>query len=157
MRAESTSVILRAATSARRSDEARDLLRAPDHRQAKTLLRVGQFVAAPRLVQHREVEEAQRPDHLVNRVAGQFAIGDQLCAVLPNLRGCEPLGRALEIARQIVECAQVGARGTFTVVAARDFLARHFFVMGHRDLLVTQTYASSIPNTQRTAHAKRLP
>ena len=69
------------------------------------------------------------------------------------------LGRALEIARQIVECSQVGTRGTFGIVAARDLFARHFFVMGHRDLLVTRTYLRTVPNARddaREASAVRL-
>jgi len=44
-------------------------------------------------------------------------------AVLADLMGCEALWRALEVAGQVVESAQVSARGTFTVVAARDFFA----------------------------------
>jgi hypothetical protein len=96
-------------------------------------------VAAPRLVQHCQIEEAQGSDHLVDRVARQFSITEQVRSVLANLFGRQLFGRALEIPGQILESAQVGARGTFAVVAARDFLARHFFVMGHRDLLVTRT------------------
>jgi hypothetical protein len=78
-------------------------------------------------------------------------------SVLTNLFGCEALGRLLEVASQIMESAQVGARGTFGVITARDFLARYFFELGHRDLLVTQTYRSLIPNAPLTTHAKRLP
>src|SRR3974377_411357 len=80
--------------------------------------------------------------------------------VLANLFAREPFGRLVEIFGQIVKSAQVGASGTFGVVTARDLLARHFFVMGHRDLLVTRTYRSAIPTAApsipREASAVRL-
>jgi len=48
----------------------------------------------------------------------------------------------------------VGRRGALLV--ALDFIARHFLIMGHRDLLVTRSYRSPIPNAPHR-HAKRLP
>ena len=77
--------------------------------------------------------------------------------VLANLCGCKTFWWLLEVAGQILERAQVRTGGTFSVVTARDFLARYFFEMGHRDLLVTRTYRSFFPNARPTDHVKRLP
>src|SRR5215471_7073443 len=125
--------------------------------QVHALLRVRHLVPAPRLVQYGEIEEAQGSNHLINSVARQLALADQMRGVLTNLPGSEVFGRLLEVAGQILESAQVGAHGTFGVVTARDFLARHFFVMGHRDLLVTRNLLRSIRKGYGLAHAKRLP
>ena len=109
------------------------------------------------LIEHSEVEEAQGSDHLVHGVAGELPVADQMRGVLANLCGRKAFGRLLEVAGQIMEGAQVRAHGTFGVVTARDFLARYLFEMGHKDLLVTRTYRSSMPNARPTDHAKRLP
>ena len=86
---------------------------APDDRQAHILLRVGHLMPTPRFIQHGEIKEAQGPDHLVDSVAGELALADQMRGVLTNLCGGEPFGRLLEVAGQIVKRAQIGTRGTF--------------------------------------------
>src|SRR5258705_6878526 len=80
-------------------------------------------------------------------------------AVLTDLFRSEPIGWTVEIARKVLENSQVGARGRFGVIATREFIERHFSKLGHRDLLVTQTYRHRIPNARpcpREASAVRL-
>src|SRR5882757_774446 len=79
--------------------------------------------------------------------------------VLTDLFRSEPIGWTVEIARKVLENSQVGARGRFGVIATREFIERHFSKLGHRDLLVTQTYRHRIPNARpcaREASAVRL-
>src|SRR6266849_7213922 len=79
--------------------------------------------------------------------------------VLTDLFRSEPVGWTVEIARKVLENSQVGARGRFGVIATREFIERHFSKLGHRDLLVTQTYRHRIPNARpcaREASAVRL-
>jgi hypothetical protein len=70
------------------------------------------LVPAPQLIEHGEREEAQCPDHLVHGVAGELPVADQMGRVLANLCGRKAFGRLLDVAGQIMEGAQVCARGT---------------------------------------------
>ena len=104
-----------------------------------------------------EEEEAQRADPLIDSVVGELPVTEQVGGVLADLFRAELIRWTVEITRKILEDTQVSARGTFSVVATRDFIERHFSKLGHRDLLVTQTYRSQTPKASGLTHAKRLP
>ena len=73
--------------------------------------------------------------------------------------GPELVRRTVEITRKVLDSSQVGARGTFSVIATRDFIERQLSKMGHKDLLVTHIYRRTIPNARggaREASAVRL-
>jgi hypothetical protein len=97
------------------------------------------------------------PSGPVNCSRRELPVTEQVSGVLADLFRAELIGWTVEIAREILDDSQVGARGTFGVVATRDFIERHFSKLGHRDLLVTPKYRYRIPNARHTAHAKRLP
>jgi hypothetical protein len=46
--------------------------------------------------------------------------------VLANLFGAELVGRTVEVARKLVDGAEVGARGTLRVITALEFFERYF-------------------------------
>ena len=77
--------------------------------------------------------------------------------VLTDLFRSELIGWTVEIARKVLDNSQVGARGRFGVIAAREFIERHFSKLGHRDLLVTPNLPPHNPECSPPAHAKRLP
>src|SRR5215469_6171798 len=80
--------------------------------------------------------------------------------VLANLCGGKAFGRLLEVAGQIMEGAQVRARGTFGVVTARDFLARYLFRNDSQgppcDRNLPLLHPECSPNGPREASADRL-
>jgi hypothetical protein len=69
-------------------------------------------------------------------------------------------GAVLEVKKEIADyfdCADVRTCGSLGVITTLEFLQHHFSQMGHRDLLVTQTYlspqATTAPFTSRVASA----
>src|ERR1039458_6147064 len=136
-----------------------DLFRTPDDREMNLFLWVGDFVAGPGALQHLAKEKTQRTDDLIDRVVGEFPVTEKMGRIFTEMLWAELVRGTVEIARQVLDNAQVGARGTFSVIATRDFIERQFSYMGHRDLLVTRTYLRQTPNARvcpREASAGRL-
>jgi hypothetical protein len=90
------------------------------------LLRVGHFVAGPGPLQGLEEEEAQCADPLIDGVVGELPVTEQVGGVLADVFRAELIGWPVEVAREILDDSQVGARGTFGVITTRDFIERHF-------------------------------
>ena len=63
----------------------------------------------------------------------------------------------LEVSRKIFDGAKVTIDGSLGVITTLEFFQHHFSKMGHRDLLVTQTYlnqqATNARLTSRVASA----
>ena len=102
-------------------------------------------------------QTTERADPLIDGVVGKLPVTKQMSGVLADFVRSELIGWTVEITREILDDAQVSARGTFGVIATRDFIERHFSKMGHRDLLVTQITAQESRILSRPVHAKRLP
>jgi hypothetical protein len=64
--------------------------------------------------------------HLIDGVVGEFPVTEQVGGVLADLFRTELVGWPVEVARQVLDDSQVGACGTFSVIATREFLERHF-------------------------------
>src|SRR5215470_686366 len=60
---------------------------------------------------------------------------------------------AVEVASKIFNCMDVGTYGILRIIATLEILQHHFFQMGHRDLLVTQTYLSRRAQLLRSSRA----
>src|ERR1019366_799918 len=107
-------------------DQAGDLFRTPDDREVNLLLRVGHFVPVPGALQDFAKEKTQRTDDLIDRVVGEFPVTEKMGRVFTEMLRAELVRGTVEIARQVLDNAQVGARGTFSVIATRDFIERQF-------------------------------
>ncbi len=59
--------------------------------------------------------------------------------VLPDLQRAKLIGRTVEVRGEPRDRVSVRPCGSLGVIAALEFLERHFSKLGHRDLLVTQT------------------
>src|ERR1039458_10383684 len=138
-------------------DQARDLFRTPDDRQVNALFRIRSIAGGPRALQHLHEKETQSSNPLVHCVVGEFSVTKEVGRVLANVFRGELIGWTVEIARQVLDDSQVRARGRFSVITTLEFLQHHFSKMGHRDLLVTQTYRRTVPKARPYDHAKRLP
>ena len=62
--------------------------------------------------------------------------------VLPDLQWAEKIGRTVEVRGEPPDSVDVRVCGSLGVIAALEFLERHFSKLGHKDLLVT--HATSI-------------
>ena len=60
--------------------------------------------------------------------------------VFTNVPSTQAVRRTVEPSRKIFDGVDVTAYSFFRVVKALEFLQHQFTKMGHRDLLVTQTY-----------------
>jgi hypothetical protein len=58
------------------------------------------------------------------------------------------VGRTVEVARQLGNGSEIGARGAGGVISTLEFLEHQLSQMGHRDLLVTAPYRDSSDATQ---------
>src|SRR5689334_3702337 len=103
-------------------DQAGNLFRAPDNRKVNSLFRIGHIVSVPGALQDLAVEESERADSLIDGVIRELSVAKQMSGVLADLIRSELIGRTVEITREILNDTQVGARGTFGVVATREFI-----------------------------------
>jgi len=87
-------------------------------------LRVGHFVPSPGAFQDLAKEKTQRTDDLIDRVVGEFPVTEKMGRICTELIRAELVRGTVEITRQVLDDAQVGARGTFSVIATRDFIER---------------------------------
>ena len=109
-----------------RFDQARHFFLTEDHGQVKSLLRIGRFFHAPRLLECLDEEETQGAHALIDRVVGQLAITEQMRDVRANLLRAELIRRALKVASKIFDGADVGPSGTLGVITTLEFLEHHF-------------------------------
>ena len=92
----------------------------------KSLLGVGRLFDTPRFFESLDIEEAQGSHPLIDGVVGQFAIAEQVRAVLANLGGAKLIWRTVEIACEILDGVDVSTRGSLSVVTTLEFLEHHF-------------------------------
>src|SRR5215472_7996612 len=76
--------------------------------------------------------------------------------VLPNLQRTELIGRTVKVRSEPPDSVNIGACGSLGVIAALEFLERHFSKLGHRDLLVTHPIRSRLqPLASATRSVRR--
>ena len=109
------------------------------------LLRVRRQVGAPRLLQRPDVEEPDPAQVLDDGVGLKLSFAEQIRLVLANVIRPELVGRAVEVARILVDGPEISSRCAGGVVSTLEFFEHQLLEMGHRDLLVTAPYRD-LPN-----------
>src|SRR6266849_7034270 len=71
--------------------------------------------------------------------------------------GAQAVRRTVESSSKIFDCVDVGTCGMLSVITTLEFFQHHFSEMGHRDLLVTQTYLTRQATNAPLPHAQRPP
>ena len=107
-------------------DQPGNLLRAEDYGEVKSFLRVRSLLHVPGLFERLDVEKTQGADALVHGVVGQFPNAEEISDVLADLFGAELVRRTLEIAREVLDGAEVGPNGILRVITTLEFLEHHF-------------------------------
>src|ERR1035438_6483142 len=75
--------------------------------------------------------------------------------ILPNLQRAELIGRPVKVRGEPTDSVNVRLYGSLGVIAALEFLERHFSKLGHRDLLVTHTIRSRFQPLASTTRSVR--
>src|SRR6516162_7634796 len=72
----------------------------------------------------------------------------------------QTIGSAVEVASKIFNCMDVGTYGILRIIKTLEFFQHYFSEMGHKDLLVTQTYlnrqAQLLRSSREASAARRL-
>src|ERR1022692_3590271 len=89
----------------------------------------------------------------------ELSLREQFRLVFANVPRPQAVRRAAESSRKIFHYPDVTAYGSLSVIATLEFFQHNFSEMGHRDLLVTQTYpnreATTAPVASRVASVAR--
>src|ERR1035437_2173651 len=118
-------------------------------------LRQWQVGGGQALMQNLAVEETERGRMHTDGLRVQLALV-QMQLVLPNLQRAEVIGRTVKVLGEPPDSVNVRPYGSLGVIAALEFLERHFSKLGHRDLLVTQTIRSRfLPLASTTRSVRR--
>ena len=107
-------------------DKPGNFIGAQDDGEVQSLLRVRGLLHVPGLFERLDEEKPQGSHTLVDGVVGQLPNAEEIRHVLADVFGAELIRRRFEIARKVLDGAEVGARGTLRVITTLEFLEHHF-------------------------------
>ena len=99
-------------------------------------------MAVPTLLQSLEIEEAQSRQIDRDSARCQLPLREQFRLVFADVLRTQAVRGSFEVSGKIFNCIDVTVYGILGIITTLEFLQHHFSQMGHRDLLVTQTYLS---------------
>ena len=143
-----------------RSNQQRDLLLAKDRRKAMALFRIGHVSQAPGPLECLAVKEPQGSQTHGDAAWWKLPFLKQHCLVFANMPRAQTIGSAVEVPSKISNCMDVRTYGILRIIKTLEFFQHHFSKLGHRDLLVTQTYlngqAQLLRSSREASAARRL-